>query len=75
MVDSCFWHVCQLHGTRPKSNRIWWEEKLEGNVRRDRDTDARLEKAGWTVIRVWEHESTEQAANRIMAVLGNVTSG
>lgn len=72
MVDSCFWHACPLHGTRPKANRKWWQEKLESNVYRDRDTDARLEKAGWTVIRVWEHESAEQAADRVMAVLSDV---
>ncbi len=64
-VDGCFWHSCPLHATTPKANREWWEQKLAANVARDRDTDARLAEAGWTVLRVWEHEDPEQAAERI----------
>lgn len=64
-VDGCFWHSCPVHGTLPKANREWWKEKLEANVRRDRDTDRQLEHAGWMVIRVWEHEDATEAAARI----------
>ena len=42
-VDGCFWHSCPEHATIPKTNRDWWIEKLEANVRRDRDTDRQLE--------------------------------
>lgn len=64
-VDGCFWHVCPVHQTWPQSNAEWWREKLERNVARDRQTDAALAAAGWQVIRVWEHESPERAADRI----------
>jgi DNA mismatch endonuclease, patch repair protein len=64
-VDGCFWHGCPEHGTIPKNNRAWWKEKLAGNQNRDRDTDARLLEAGWTVVRAWEHEDPEYAAGRI----------
>lgn len=56
-VDGCFWHRCPEHATDPKSNASWWAEKLQANVRRDRDTDEQLRRAGWTVVRIWEHES------------------
>ena len=55
-VDGCFWHSCPEHATVPKSNRQWWMDKLATNVRRDRDTDEQLRRAGWEVVRVWEHE-------------------
>jgi DNA mismatch endonuclease, patch repair protein len=72
-VDGCFWHACPLHATFPKANGSWWEAKLAGNVARDRDTDARLADAGWTVIRIWEHEETIVAAARVeRAVHGRV---
>jgi DNA mismatch endonuclease (patch repair protein) len=64
-VDGCFWHGCPIHATAPKSNAAWWEEKLATNVRRDRDTDARLADAGWLAVRVWEHEDPDEAADRI----------
>ncbi|MGN0039706.1 MULTISPECIES: very short patch repair endonuclease [unclassified Rhodococcus (in: high G+C Gram-positive bacteria)] len=68
-VDGCFWHRCPLHATDPKNNAEWWADKLAGNVERDRDTDSRLAAAGWTVIRVWEHEDPITAATRVAEAL------
>ena len=55
-VDGCFWHRCPAHTTRPTTNGDWWEVKLRRNAERDADTNKALEQAGWTVIRLWEHE-------------------
>ncbi|MGB3772775.1 MAG: very short patch repair endonuclease [Rhodococcus sp. (in: high G+C Gram-positive bacteria)] len=74
-VDGCFWHSCPVHATTPRNNAQWWADKLAGNVARDRDTDQRLEEAGWTVVRVWEHEDPAAAARHIIDVVrrGQVT--
>jgi DNA mismatch endonuclease (patch repair protein) len=71
-LDGCFWHGCPSHGTWPKNNADWWREKIETNIARDRDTDRRLEELGWTVVRVWEHEPIEAAADRLGHVLRDV---
>ncbi|AII06949.1 very short patch repair endonuclease [Rhodococcus opacus] len=68
-VDGCFWHSCPQHATFPKNNAQWWAEKLAGNVTRDRDTDTRLADAGWTVVRIWEHENPAVAADRVQEAL------
>jgi DNA mismatch endonuclease (patch repair protein) len=68
-VDGCFWHCCPDHATYPKNNAQWWATKLAGNVARDRATDARLTAAGWTVVRIWEHEDAVTAADRVQAAL------
>jgi DNA mismatch endonuclease (patch repair protein) len=68
-VDGCFWHGCPEHGTWPKNNAEFWRAKIETNRRRDSDTDAQLEDAGWLSVRVWEHETVEVAAARIMAAV------
>jgi DNA mismatch endonuclease (patch repair protein) len=69
-VDGCFWHGCAQHGRRAHSVNGWyWPEKIERNRRRDADTDARLESAGWTVVRVWEHEPPDDAARRVAAAV------
>jgi DNA mismatch endonuclease (patch repair protein) len=68
-VDGCFWHRCPDHGTDPKNNADWWRAKLDGNVRRDRDTDAVLAAAGWLVVRVWEHTEPARAADIVQARL------
>ncbi len=69
-VDGCFWHHCPVHGTNPRNNAQWWQNKLDGNVARDRDTDRQLTAAGWTVVRVWEHENTSEAAEVVEHTLG-----
>jgi DNA mismatch endonuclease (patch repair protein) len=68
-VDGCFWHGCPVHGTWPKANAAWWRDKICGNVRRDRDTDAELAAAGWLVLRFWEHDRPTEAGARIVAVI------
>ncbi|MEU8089305.1 very short patch repair endonuclease [Micromonospora chalcea] len=65
-VDGCFWHGCPQHATWPKANAAWWEAKILKNRERDRETTRQLEGAGWTVIRIWEHESAESAAGRLV---------
>lgn len=73
-VDGCFWHSCPLHANVPANNRPWWEAKLQRNVERDRDTDAKLDQLGWTVLRVWEHEEASDAADRIETVLDSAVA-
>ena len=72
-VDGCFWHGCPEHATFPKTNAEWWARKLDANRRRDLANENALTAAGWTVVRIWEHESMANAVNRVHAVL--VSSG
>ena len=69
LVDGCFWHGCPEHGVAPKSNAEFWKAKLARNRARDRETDARLATEGWQVIRIWEHEDPDRAADEIARVV------
>jgi DNA mismatch endonuclease (patch repair protein) len=69
-VDGCFWHGCPHHRSLPKANRDWWKSKIAATIARDRRNDAVLLKAGWVVVRVWEHEEVDAAADRVAAALG-----
>ncbi len=57
-IDGCFWHGCPKpkHSNLPKNNQEFWAKKLRGNKDRDKLVSRGLKKAGWKVIRVWEHE-------------------
>jgi DNA mismatch endonuclease (patch repair protein) len=63
--DGCFWHGCPEHHVPSKSSARWWADKIAGNRARDADTDRRLADAGWTSVRVWEHEDPHAAALRV----------
>ena len=67
-VDGCFWHRCPEHGTRPKANADWWDQKLDGNAQRDRRVDGDLAEMGWLSVRIWEHEDPALAADAVEQV-------
>ena len=69
-LDGCYWHACPEHGTRPSRNRGYWSEKLARNVSRDQAVNAALGAAGWQVIRIWEHEPRQQAAEGVARAVG-----
>ena len=64
-IDGCFWHGCPTHYRKPNANSRYWSDKLEGNRRRDLDTNRLLRDAGWTILRFWEHEPPEEVASRV----------
>lgn len=68
-VDGCFWHGCPQHATLPVQNNAYWAPKLQRNIDRDRETNVELEAAGWTVIRIWEHEDPGVAVRKIGVAL------
>ena len=71
-VNGCFWHACPQHGHYPKGNKAFWRKKLLANIARDRFVNRQLRKAGWHVLRIWEHElikSRERCVQRIRRAL------
>ncbi|WP_280760881.1 very short patch repair endonuclease [Prescottella agglutinans] len=68
-VDGCFWHVCPIHGRYPTANEWYWIPKLHRNIERDRAADQALTNAGWTVVRVWEHEPLNESVRRVESKL------
>lgn len=55
-VDGCFWHHCPIHGTQPRGNHSFWNEKFARNQARARLVNRTLRRKGWRVLRIWEHE-------------------
>src|SRR6266567_2007470 len=57
-IDGCFWHGCPRcsDGRAPVSNTSYWAAKRESNRLRDLSRTSELRRAGWTVIRLWEHD-------------------
>jgi DNA mismatch endonuclease (patch repair protein) len=53
-IDGDFWHGNPNGFRIPKSNRGYWEPKIEGNRRRDRVVNRMLRARGWMVVRFWQ---------------------
>jgi DNA mismatch endonuclease (patch repair protein) len=70
-VDGAFWHG---HPTKFKPGRSgqYWDDKIAGNIARDRAANEALAAAGWQVMRMWDFEVTrdaEAAAERVRRAL------
>lgn len=74
-VHGCFWHQheakrCKIT-RKPKSNKSYWNQKLERNRLRDARNARALRRAGWGVMTIWEcalkHE--DRLARRIIRFL------
>ena len=74
-VDGCFWHGCPRHGTQPKQNARFWREKIAVNQTRDRLVNRGLRRAGWRVLRIWEHELSKKNEVRLLMRLERLTDG
>jgi DNA mismatch endonuclease (patch repair protein) len=60
-VHGCFWHGhgCKRGNRIPKTNRKYWQAKIDRNRKRDRESQANLERLGWRTLVVWECETGE----------------
>ena len=58
-VRGCFWHGHSCpDGRLPKSRPEYWLPKLAGNKTRDRRNDRKLRATGWSIVVVWECQTT-----------------
>ena len=80
-VNGCFCHRhegCKYAYT-PKTNTVFWIEKITSNVERDTINTEKLTVAGWNVLIVWEcevrhtykHDITPLIDNLINSILEN----
>ncbi|MGB5157364.1 very short patch repair endonuclease [Desulfobacterium sp. N47] len=55
VVHGCFWHKhnCQYFKW-PKSNAVFWRQKIEDNIHRDKKNFASLIASNWAYLIIWE---------------------
>ena len=68
-IDSDFWHCHPENFRMPKTNRKYWEKKIQRNVERDQEVNEVLTKEGWDVIRIWESEIKENPDECVERIL------
>lgn len=57
-INGCFWHKhlnCKYY-VEPKTNTVFWVNKINGNVKRDLINYKKLADEGWKVQVIWECE-------------------
>ena len=55
-LHGCFWHKCPECFRAPRTRTAYWLKKIRGNARRDLRNERKLRRAGFSVMKIWEHE-------------------
>lgn len=63
-------HPPSPKGRLRRTGRVFWRKKLAGNKRRDALVTRTLRRAGWRVLRIWEHE-LQQCGGRSSSLRSN----
>ena len=71
-IDGCYWHSCPKHASRPKTNGEWWQSKLDRTRERDEHNVQELSRAGWHVLRVWEHQEVTEVVKTVTQALAQL---
>ena len=69
--DCDFWQGYR-YDKKKKPQKKFWREKIERNMKRDRKVTRTLRRAGWSVIRIWEHDiqkNPDRCVRKILNVL------
>lgn len=71
-VDGCFWHGCESCYRTPKTNKKFWNTKINTNLERDLVVDAKLRKQRVQVLRIKEHELKRDPAAVLHTLRGKL---
>lgn len=55
-IDGDFWHGYNFKKQKNRLPKKYWLKKIEGNIKRDKKNRAKLKRAGWKVLQIWEHD-------------------
>jgi len=71
-IDGDFWHGYNWKTLHKVPPRKYWQAKISRTIARDKKYTKQLKKAGWKVLRFWEHEikrDPEKCVNKISLML------
>jgi DNA mismatch endonuclease (patch repair protein) len=62
-VHGCFWHGhrCRRGARMPKTNILYWSQKISRNRSRDASARRHLRNLGWKVLVIWECQLKDEA--------------
>ena len=72
-INGCYWNRCpHCELPLPKTNKEFWEEKFDKNIKRDIKKEKELLDLGWIVLVFWECKiktNMKDCTNKIKAIL------
>ena len=72
-VHGCFWHQHGCSNTyRPKTNKKFWNNKLDRNIQRDKDVMEKLAQQDWEIYYLWECNINQNLESTIKPLINKL---
>lgn len=72
-VNGCFWHGHDCHLFKwPKTEELFWRQKIVGNIRRDISVREQLRQDGWRIGEIWECALKGRERRPLSDVIANI---
>ncbi len=68
-IDGDFWHGYQFAKLKKRLPKKFWLAKIERNIARDKKYRATLQRQGWGVLKIWEHELKNDSARTLREIV------
>lgn len=69
-LDGDFWHGKNFQKTGKRLPKLYWQEKISNNIKRDKQINKILKKDGWEVLRFWESEIKRDSMKAVKKIHG-----
>lgn len=76
-INGDFWHGYRFTNWENRIPKKYWRDKIASNIARDRKNYRILKKAGWLIMKVWEHKLAKhpsETCRKIKAFLKTKTA-
>lgn len=54
-INGDFWHGYRFKEWKDRLPKIYWRDKIAGNIKRDNKNQRLLRHRGWKILKIWSH--------------------
>lgn len=75
-VESDFWHGWRFKQWRDRLPQEYWVNKIERNIKRDKNKFRKLRKEGFIVVRIWGHQlkNKDKVISKMKTIINGFSS-
>ncbi len=59
-INGDYWHGYKFNFWKKRIPKIYWQDKIAGNITRDKKNYRKLRRRGWKLLIIWGHDVTEK---------------
>lgn len=74
-INGDFWHGYKFSEWKNRMPAIYWREKIQSNIDRDKKSKRQLKRMGWKILSIWGHEIKEKPERTLKRIADFLRNG